>query len=275
MSDEREVLEVDVLFVGAGPANLACAYHLARLLTDHSEAGGEPGLDESFLVLIEKAKEIGFHTISGAVMDPRGMSELVPDFLEKGCPVEGEVDGEKLWLLTKKRKLPVPFAPKSLHNDGYHVCSLGKVVRWMGGLVEETGRVELFPEFPGAELLVEDGKVVGVRTGDKGIDKDGNRKPNYEPGMDIRAKVTVLGEGARGSLTKRLAREFGLEGRNPQVYAIGFKELWKMPEGTVPVGRVFHTMGWPLPRETYGGGFIYGMADDVWDVGFVVGLDYR
>ncbi len=276
MSEEREILEVDVLFVGGGPANLACATHLAGLLDQHAEAGGEPGLDETFLVLIEKAKEIGFHSISGAVMDPRGIAELIPDYLEKGCPIEADVDEDELWFLTGRKRIKSFFTPKALENVGLHVCSLGKVVRWLGGIVEGTGRVEVFPEFPGAELLVEDGKVVGVRTGDKGVDKDGNPKSNFEPGIDIRAKVTVLGEGVRGSLTKTLYASHDLEvDQNPQVYALGVKELWQMPKGIVPPGRVYHTLGWPLDRKTYGGGFIYGMKDDVWDLGLVVGLDYR
>ena len=276
MSEEREVLEVDVLLVGAGPANLACAHRLAELLGAHDDSGGGPPLSETFTVLIEKAKEIGFHSISGAVMDPRGIRELIPDYREKGCPLEADVDKDDLWFLTKNAKLEAPFTPGPLENRGYHVCSLGKVTRWLGGLVEETGRVEMFPEFPGAELLIEDGRVVGVRTGDKGIGKDGEKKPTYEPGIDIRARVTVLGEGARGSLTKVLVREFDLAaGKNPQVYAIGIKELWKMPAGSVPAGRVYHTLGWPLDSRTFGGGFIYGMKDDIWDVGFVVGLDYR
>jgi electron-transferring-flavoprotein dehydrogenase len=276
VSDEREVLTVDVLFVGGGPASLACAHHLAALLERHAESGDGPSLDETFLVLIEKAKQIGFHSISGAVMDPRGIAELIPDFLDRGCPVEAAVTDDEVWYLTKRRRLKAPWTPPPLRNHGNYVCSLGKLVGWLGEQVEATGRVEIFPEFPGAKLLVEDGVVVGVRTADRGIDRNGNRKPNFEPGIDIRAKVTVLGEGARGSLTKTLVRDFGLDaGRNPQVYAIGLKELWQMPAGAVPAGRVLHTMGWPLDRGTFGGGFVYGMAGDIWDLGFVVGLDYR
>ncbi len=264
---EREVLEVDVLLVGAGPANLALAYRLSQLLGEDAE---------TFVVLIEKAKEVGFHTLSGAVMDPRGMRELLPDFLERGCPVEASVEEEELWFLTEKGRLAAPFLPGPLDNRGGYVCSLGRVVRWLGGLVEETGRVEVFPEFPGVELLVEEERVVGVRTGDRGRDREGNPKPTHEPGIDIRARVTVLGEGPHGSLTKSLVRRFELrKGGNPQVYALGIKELWRMEKGRVRAGRVVHTLGWPLDRETFGGGFLYGMRDDVWDVGFVTGLDYR
>ncbi|MEN8150136.1 MAG: electron transfer flavoprotein-ubiquinone oxidoreductase [Planctomycetota bacterium] len=266
---DREVLEVDVLFVGGGPANLACALHIAKLFEE------DGGFDETLSVLIEKGGEIGSHAISGAVMDPRGIRELIPDFLEKDCPVEAEVGDDDIWYLGKKGKLSAFWHPKPLRNHGNYVVSLGELTRWMGGLVEETGRVEVFPEFPGSELLIEDGKVVGVRTGDRGIDRHGEKKPTYEPGIDIRAKVTVLGEGAHGSLAKQLIREFDLGGKNPQVYALGVKELWQMPEGAVPPGRVYHTLGWPLPAKTFGGGFIYGMKGDVWDVGFVTGLDYE
>ncbi len=275
MSAERETLEVDVALVGAGPANLACALRLAQLLDAHAASGASPDLSETMVVLVEKAKEVGFHAISGAVLDPRALDELLPGWKEKGCPVEATVDHDEMWFLTGKRKVRAPFVPAPLENRGLHVISLGKVVRWLAGLVEETGRVQVFPEFPAAELLYDGDRVAGIRTGDKGIDRHGNRKPTFEPGIDIRAKVTILGEGARGSLTKNLSRRLDLAPANPQVYAIGLKELWKMPPGTVPAGRVYHTLGWPLPRETFGGGFVYGMRDDVWDVGFVVGLDYR
>ncbi|NUN53067.1 MAG: electron transfer flavoprotein-ubiquinone oxidoreductase [Planctomycetaceae bacterium] len=275
---ERETLEVDVLFVGGGPACLAGAYHLAGLLAKENErlaAEGRPALQPSIL-LIDKAAEIGFHALSGAVLDPRALKELWPDFAAAGCPLEGPVVEDEVWFLTKGGKWKAPWIPAPLRNHGNFVASLGKVVRWMAAEVEKRGGVDVYPGFGAAEPLVEDGKVVGVRCGDKGVGRDGKRKDAYEPGIDIRAKITILGEGPRGTVTKILNRRFRLdEGRNPQIYALGIKEIWQMPAGTVKPGRVFHTMGWPLDRETFGGGFVYTMANDMVDLGLVVGLDYR
>jgi len=275
---ERETLEVDILFVEGGPACLAGAYHLAGLLATENgrrAAAGEPKLEPSVL-LIDKAAEIGFHALSGAVLDPRALRELWPDFETAGCPLESPVVEDEVWLLSKTGRTKIPFVPGPLRNHGNYVASLGKLVRWMAEQVETRGGVDLYPGFGAAEPLVEDGKVVGVRCGDKGVGKDGRRKGTFEPGIDIRAKVTILGEGPRGTVTKILDQRFELgKGRNPQVYSIGIKEIWRMPPGTVKPGRVFHTMGWPLDRDTFGGAFLYTMADDLVDVGLVVGLDYR
>ena len=265
---ERETLDVDVVIVGAGPARLAAAYQLATL----AKAANVEGLS---IAVLEKGKEIGSHGISGAVMDPRGIKELMPDFIERGCPVESPVTSDAFWYLFEQFKIAAPIMPPPLQNHGNYVVSLGEFVRWLGAIVGEMG-VDLFPEFAATRVLVEDGRVVGVRTGDKGIDKNGEAKPNFEPGVDIKAKMTILAEGPRGTLTKQLASMFNLyEGKNPQVYSVGVKELWQLPDDRFAPGTVIHTMGWPLDMETFGGGFIYGMRDRIVDIGLVIGLDYR
>lgn len=265
----RETLEVDVVIVGAGPAGLAVAYRLAQLNAASEEKR------ELSIALLEKGKEIGAHGISGAVMDPRGIAELMPDWLERGCPVEAPVGDDAFWYLTEKLKLAAPIMPPPLRNHGNYVISIGEMVRWMAPIVAEMG-VDLFAEFAASRVLVEDGRVVGVRTGDKGIDKNGQRKPNYEPGVDIRAKIVILAEGPRGTLTKQVAGLFDLyKDRNPQVYSVGIKELWQLPDDRFAAGTVIHTLGWPLDMDTFGGAFIYGMKDRIVDIGLVVGLDYR
>ncbi len=272
---ERETLDVDVVIVGGGAAGLAAAYHLARLVQEHNASPAEKKLEGLSIALLEKGKEIGAHGISGAVMDPRGIAELMPDWLERGCPVEAPVGDDAFWYLTEKGKIAAPIMPPPLQNHGNYVISLGEMARWMAGIVGEMG-VDLFPEFPASRVLVEDGRVVGVRTGDKGIDKNGQPKANFEPGVDIRAKLVILAEGPRGTLTKQLTSIFNLdEGKNPQVYALGIKELWQLPDDRFKPGTVIHTLGHPLDRDTFGGGFIYGMKDRIVDIGLVVGLDYR
>jgi len=264
---ERETLEVDALIVGGGPAGLAAAYQLRQLFNKANKK------DISIAVL-EKGKEIGAHIISGAVMDPRGINELMPDWKNKGAPIEKPVEEDHVAYLTASGKFILPITPPPLQNHGNYIISLNKFVRWFGEQVEQSG-VDIFAGFSGAEMLIEDGTVVGVRTGDKGIDKHGKQKGNYEPGIDVRAKVTILAEGARGSLTKQLVKKFNLHaGKNPQVYAAGVKEIWDVPSQKTVGGRVIHTMGWPLRAEEFGGGFIYNMADGRVSIGFVIGLDY-
>jgi electron-transferring-flavoprotein dehydrogenase len=263
---ERDRLEVDVLFVGAGPASLAGAIRLGQLAMQ-----AERALE---ILVIEKGGEIGHHALSGAVMDPRAFDELLPNWRES-APVESSVTSDELWFLTPTGKIKAPFTPPPLNNHGKYVASLQKLSKWLAERAEEVG-AQVFPAFPGQELLWEGERVHGVRTGDKGLDHNGNPKSNFEPGADISAKVVVLGEGPRGTLTKQAAARLRLEeGREPQVYAAGVKELWQLPDDRFAAGAVIHTLGYPLPAETFGGGFIYGMSDNILDIGFVTGLDYK
>lgn len=275
---ERESIEVDVLFVGAGPASLAGALHLSNLIR---RGGVTPPLQGTTIAIIEKGREINSHAISGAVLDPIALKELIPDFIEKGVPIENPVTEDHFIFLSRKWKFEAPINPPPLRNHGNYIISLSKFVKWLAGLVEKNG-VDLFPGFSGTELLFEGDRVVGVRTRDHGIDKQGNRKQNFQPGVDIRAKVVLLGEGPRGTLTKQLIQKFQLnEGKDPDVYSLGIKEIWELPKGRAGLkpaptsGRVIHTMGFPLKNETFGGGFLYNMANDLLDIGFVVGLDYK
>ena len=255
--------------MGAGPASLAGALRLRQLI----DQGGK--LNDVSIAIIEKGREVGSHMISGAVMDVGPLAELLPDFKQRGAPLESEVTDEDVSYLTPKHKIKFPIIPPPLKNHGKYVVSLNKVIRWLGPIVEEAG-VDIFPEFPGESVLLDGRRVVGVRTGDKGIDREGKPKPNFEPGVNILAKVTVFGEGPRGSLVKKLVQQLGLdEGRNPQVYAAGVKEVWEIAKGRVKPGSVMHTLGYPLPGDTFGGGFVYGMQNDLLDIGLVVGLDYR
>lgn len=265
---ERETLEVDVLIVGGGPAGMSAALRMAQL---QKEKGGEP----LAIAVIEKAREAGAHMLSGAVLDPSTLKQLVPDFKEKGAPLAAEVQDDSVYFLTRTGKVRLPFTPPPLQNHGNYVISLNRFVKWMAGLVEAEG-IDIFTGFSASEVLYAGDRVVGVRTGDRGIDKGGQPKSTFEPGVDIRAKVTILVDGVRGNLTKQLVRRLALdEGRSPQLYAIGIKELWEVPKDRLKAGTVIHTMGFPLRMDEFGGGFIYAMSDGVLSVGFVSGLDYR
>ncbi len=273
MTDSREILDLDVLFVGAGPASLAGALHLSRLIEKHNANLGEGESPlEPFIAILEKGKEVGSHGFSGAVLDPSSLKELFPDTWQE-APLEGEIRKERFIRLSEKKALSLPVPPP-LKNIGKYVVSLGKLVKWMAPQVEAAG-VEIFCGFAGQEILLEGDRVRGVRTGDQGINKEGQEKANFEPGMDIHTQVTVLGEGPRGTLTKQLQEKLAINaGRNAQVYGLGVKEIWEIPEGRLEPGEVIHSFGYPLDSNTYGGSFVYGMKDNQAIVGLVVGLDY-
>jgi len=269
---EREELEVDVLLVGAGPANLACAIHLQRLLAAR-------GLEDKTILVLDKAEEIGHHTLSGAVMRTEGIAELYPDWKERGFPVEAEVGYDALaWLRPngKHWRFDGVLTPPQLKNHGNVIISLNKSVRWLAEQAEGAG-VEIYPGFAAAKLLRDGSRVLGVQTRDSGVAKDGSQKPNFEPGMNIKAQVTVLGEGPRGNLAKGLVRDLKLDaGKNPQTYGTGIKEIWELGDRAKELfGSVFHTGGYPLGMDGYGGGWVYGISETHISIGYVVGLDHH
>ena len=264
----RETLDVDVLIVGGGPAGMSAALRLGQL---QKEKGGDP----LAIAVLEKAREPGAHMLSGAVLDPSTLRQLVPDFAAKGAPLAAEVHEDRVYFLTRTSKFKFPITPPPLQNHGNYIISLNRFVKWLAGMVEGEG-IDVFTGFSAAEVLYDGDAVVGVRTGDRGIDKHGRPKPTFEPGVDIRSKVTIFTDGVRGNMTKALVRRLALDaGRPPQLYALGIKELWELPKDRLAAGTVIHTMGYPLRMEEFGGAFIYAMPDGLASVGFVTGLDYR
>jgi electron-transferring-flavoprotein dehydrogenase len=275
MSVQREQLEADVLIVGAGPAGLSCALHLANLIKKHNEASSSSGgtqLSAENIYVLEKGREIGAHQLSGAIMNPKALAELVPDFA-KSAPLDTPVTDSAALLFTEGSSFSFPVTPAPFQNKGNYVVSLSKIVKWLGGLVETAG-VNVFKEFGGAELVYEGPGVAGVITEDKGLDKNGKPKDNYRPGYELRAKVTVLAEGPRGSLTKKLVAEKKLDNINPQSYGIGIKELWDVQPDRIKPGYVAHTLGWPVSTDMYGGGWIYGLSNNRVSIGLVLALEY-
>jgi electron-transferring-flavoprotein dehydrogenase len=267
---ERESMDFDVVIVGAGPAGLAAAIRIKQM-------AAETGNDVSVVVL-EKGSEVGAHILSGAVMDPRAMDELIPDWKEKGCPFETPVTKDTFLVLGEMGSVPLPvfLMPPMLHNHGMYIGSLGSVTRWMAQQAEALG-VEIYPGFAASDLTYrEDGSIKGVVAGVMGIEKSGQPGPNYSPGMELNGKYVLIGEGVRGSLAKRLIRDFKLDkDRQPQKYGIGIKELWQVPAEQHKPGFVQHTFGWPLANSTGGGTFMYHFGDRYVAIGLVVHLNYK
>ena len=268
-AEPREAMDCDVVVVGAGPAGLATAIRLKQLA---ARAGGEIAV-----VVLEKGSEVGAHILSGAVIDPIGLNALIPDWKEKGAPLETQVTDDRFYFLGPSGVLRIPnfVMPPLMNNHGNYIGSLGNLVRWLGEQAGELG-VEIYPEFAASEVLHDEkGAVVGVATGDKGIGKDGKPTDNFQRGIELRAKYTVIAEGARGSLAKGLIRKFGLDSDSqPQKYGIGLKELWEVAPGQHKPGLVQHTLGWPLTNSTGGGSFLYHYGTNLVSVGFVVHLNY-
>ncbi len=261
-----------MLIVGAGPAGLSCALHLANLIKKHNESGAKPELSAESIYVLEKGREIGAHQLSGAILNPKALAELVPDF-EKSAPLDTPVTDSAALLFTESSSFRFPVTPPPFQNKGNYVVSLNRIVKWLGGLVEAAG-VNVFKEFGGADLVYKNSAVAGVITEDKGLDKNGKPKDNYTPGYELRAKVTVLAEGTRGSLTKKLVAEKKLDNINPQSYGIGIKELWDVQPGRIEPGYVAHTLGWPVSTDMYGGGWIYGLVNNRVSIGLVLALEY-
>jgi electron-transferring-flavoprotein dehydrogenase len=263
MSDAaREQMEFDVVIVGAGPAGLASAIRLKQLAP------------EAAVCVVEKGGEVGAHILSGAIIEPRALDELLPEWRQAGDLPEMTPAGKDRFLyLTPVADIRLP-TPPTMHNEGNYITSLGNVVRWLGAQAEALG-VEIYPGFAASEVLIEEDRVVGIATGDMGVTREGEQGPNYAPGMELRARYTVFAEGCRGSLTKWLMKRFHLrEGKDPQTYGIGIKELWEIPAENHKPGLVIHTIGWPVDSGTYGGSFLYHWGKNLVSYGYVVGLDY-
>jgi electron-transferring-flavoprotein dehydrogenase len=266
MSDADTVF-TDVLIIGGGPSGLATSIHLADILKHENQ--------DARILLVEKGRAIGSHILSGAVIKPSVFKELLPEVDFSDIAFNSKVIIDKTVFLTEKRALVMPFHIPYMNNKGNYVASLGEICRYLSEKAQEKG-VEIYPGFAVDEILYKDGKVIGAKTKDTGIDSNGHQLENFQPGTRIEARVTVFAEGTRGSLTKMLIKKFNLtKDRNEQVYSLGCKELWTIPEGNIKPGEIYHTMGYPLQNDEFGGGFIYGLKDNKVAVGLVVGLDYK
>ncbi|MCL1894173.1 MAG: electron transfer flavoprotein-ubiquinone oxidoreductase [Holophagaceae bacterium] len=276
---EREEIEFDVLFVGAGPANLTALWRLLDLIESHNKMADKK-LENLSIGLIEKGPAIGDHAFSGAVFDPSALVELCPDYMDRGFPSEGEVGREEVWLFTSDRNgIKSPLLPPFFRNHGCHIISLSRMTRWMAEQIEarEIPGVDimLLPGFAGINVIWDGNRVIGVQTADKGVNADGTARNNFEPGNRIMAKVTVFGEGPKGRLAQEIDSVLGLQkdSINPQVFEMGVKEVWEIPVGQVQPGFVLHSAGWPLPDGESGGSFVYALGNDRLAIGYVVSLD--